>query len=126
MPRGSRFRACLQGDFEMVMIFATLEVIAEWLIPVTIMYAIAYSIMYFSSYKLKGFLVNISSFILSLLIVSFIDIAFRIFSPGEDFLVDANPIAIMVPNVFSVPFAISLAVIFVFWRRYRKSEAGEV
>jgi hypothetical protein len=113
-------------EIEMIVLMASLEVAAEWSVATILMYVIAYFILRAASVKLTGILIAASSLVTSLIIVSLIDIAFRVFSDGPEVLVDAPPLAMHIPNVFSVPFAVSMVVIFTFSRWTPKSDVEEV
>ena len=110
----------------MIVLMASLEVAAEWSLATILMYVIAYFILRAASVKLTGVLIAASSLVTSLIIVSLLDIAFRVFFDGPEVLVDAPPLAMHIPNVFSVPFAVSMVVIFTFSRWTPKSDVEEV
>ena len=110
----------------MILLMASLEVAAEWSLATILMYVIAYFIFRAASVKLTRVLIAASSLVTSLIFVSLIDIAFRVFSDGPGVLVEAPPLAMHIPNVCSVPFAVSMVVIFAFSRWTPKSDVEEV
>jgi len=89
------------------------------------MYEITYIFLRSASIKLTGIPINVFSIVSALFIVSLIDIAFRLFVYRPEVLVDASPWAMQIPNVFSVPFVVSILAIFIFSRRTPKSEAEQ-
>lgn len=84
---------------------------AEWSIPVLLMFSITLVFVRFSLSISLGYAKTTGLFILSLLLTTVADIVFQGLNRGVR-LTDAEPLALMIPNVFTVPIISSAVAIY--------------